>query len=70
MANNKKALNQFITKTENIQAMLKRIQKEVDNHLGYEPEDINFEHVGLLSYYEIPLKQISDSMFKEGEYEN
>ena len=61
------ALAAFISKKAEIDSMLDRIQSLSDDHFGYAPDDISWDHVGTLGYYAEMLKRVTDSAFKEGE---
>jgi hypothetical protein len=62
------ALAAFVSKKVEIDAMLTRLQALSDDHLGYSPEDITWDHVGTLGYYAELLKRITDMAFNEGEH--
>ena len=62
------ALDAFIDRKAEIDAMLNRLQTLSDEHFGYSPDDINWGHVGTLAYYAELLKRITDAAFKEGEH--
>ena len=48
--------------------MLARLQSLSDDHFGYSPDEIRWDHVGTLGYYAELLKRVTDSAFKEGEH--
>ena len=62
------ALDNFIAKKQEIDAMLARLQKLSDDHFGADPDEINWGHVGTVENYAAQLKEISDSAFNEGEF--
>ena len=62
------ALAAFVSKKAEIDAMLTRLQTLSDEHFGYGPDEITWNHVGTLGYYAELLKRITDSAFKEGEH--
>lgn len=62
------ALDAFIDKKMDIDAMLERIKVLSDDHFGCHPDEIHWGHVGTLSQYAELLKRITDAAFKEGEY--
>ena len=66
--NNDKAVQAYIAKKAEIDAMLKRIKTLSDEHFDTSPDEINWGHVGTLSRYAELLKQITDAAFKEGEH--
>ena len=61
------ALAAFVSKKAEIDSMLDRIKALSDDHFGYAPDDISWDHVGTLGYYAEMLKRVTDSAFKEGE---
>ena len=61
------ALAAFVSKTAEIDDMLDRIKSLSDDHFGYAPENVTWDHVGTLGYYAEMLKRVTDSAFKEGE---
>lgn len=66
--NTASALDAFIAKKAEIDAMLERIQALSDDHFDTSPDEINWGHVGTLSHYAELLKRITDAAFKEGEH--
>ncbi len=66
--NTASALDPFIAKKAEIDAMLERIKALSDDHFDASPDEINWGHVGTLAHYAELLKRITDAAFKEGEY--
>jgi hypothetical protein len=62
------ALAAFVQKKGEIDAMLTRLQALSDDHFGYSPDDVTWDHVDTLGYYAELLKRITDSAFHEGEH--
>ena len=62
------ALAAFASRKAEIDAMLTRLQTLSDDHFGYSPDEISWDHVGTLGYYAELLKRVTDSAFKEGEH--
>jgi hypothetical protein len=62
------ALAAFVSRKAEIDAMLTRLQALSDDHFGYNPDEISWDHVGTLDYYAELLKRVTDSAFKEGEH--
>ena len=62
------ALAAFISRKAEIDTMLARLQALSDEHFGYGPDEITWDHVGTLGYYAELLKRVTDSAFKEGEH--
>ncbi|TGY90666.1 hypothetical protein E5163_06010 [Marinicauda algicola] len=66
--NTASALDAFIAKKAEIDAMLERIKVLSDDHFDTNPDEINWGHVGTLAHYAELLKRITDAAFKEGEH--
>lgn len=62
------AIDAYIGKAANIQAMLKRLTEAADDHFGDDPDAITWGHVGSLGSIEEKLQHLCDMVFKEGEY--
>jgi hypothetical protein len=62
------ALAEFVRNKAKIDAMLARIQALSDDHFGYTPDEVTWDHVGTLEHYAQLLKRITDSAFREGEH--
>jgi hypothetical protein len=65
---NHTALDAFIARRAEINAMLDRLKALSDEHFGNSPDDINWGHVGSLASYAELLKRITDAAFKEGKH--
>jgi hypothetical protein len=65
---NDDTLAAFVARKTEIDAMLTRLQALSDDHFGYSPDEITWDHVGTLGYYAELLKRVTDSAFKEGEH--
>ena len=65
---NDKALDAFVARKAEIDAMLARFAALSEEHFGYAPDEINWGHVGTLASYAELLKRITDAAFKEGEH--
>ena len=66
--NQQAALNAFIGKKAEIDAMLTRLASLSDDHFNTDPDAVNWGDVGTLEHYASLLKRITDSAFGEGEY--
>ena len=67
--NNKQAaLEAFVARKNEIDAMLERLNALSDDHFNCAPDDIDWSHVGTLMRYANILKQITDAAFDEGEF--
>jgi hypothetical protein len=62
------ALAAFVSRKAEIDTMLARLQALSDDHFGYGPDEVTWDHVGTLGYYAELLKRITDSAFNEGEH--
>ena len=67
-ANNTKAIEAFMARKMEVDAMLDRLQALSGDHFGYSPDDISWGHVGTLAHYAELLKRITDCAFNEGEH--
>jgi len=66
--NQEAALNAFIDKKVEIDAMLTRLQALSDDHFNCHPDEAGWAMVGTLEHYVSLLKRITDSAFSEGEH--
>ncbi|CUH70179.1 hypothetical protein TL5118_04154 [Thalassovita autumnalis] len=66
--NHEAALDAFMTKKAEIDAMLARLQALSDDHFNTAHDAITWGDVGSLEHYANLLKRITDSAFCEGEY--
>ena len=62
------ALAAFVSKKDEIDAMLTRLQALSDDHFGYSPDEITWSHAEGLAHYAELLKRVTDSAFNEGEH--
>jgi hypothetical protein len=67
-ADNARALDAFIAKKAEFDAMLERLRTLSGEHFNWSPDEITWGHVGTLGHYAELLKRITDAAFKEGEY--
>ena len=65
---NTKALAAFMTKKQDIDAMLARIAAFSDEHFQVAPDGVTWGDVGSLEDYAALLKRITDVAFHEGEH--
>jgi hypothetical protein len=65
---NAQALDTFIARKLEIDAMLARLSALSDEHFDVQPDEVNWGHVGTLAHYAELLKRITDSAFHEGEH--
>lgn len=66
--NRTQAIDAFIARKAEIDAMLDRIKALSDDHFDTSPDEIHWGHVGTLAHYAELLKRITDAAFKEGEH--
>ena len=65
---NAQALDAFIARKVEIDAMLARLVALSDEHFDVHPDEVHWGHVGTLGHYAELLKRITDSAFREGEH--
>ena len=66
--NHEAALDAFMSKKAEIDAMLARLQALSDEHFNTHPDEVSWGHAGTLEHYANLLKRITDSAFSEGEH--
>jgi hypothetical protein len=64
----RKAIDAFIAKKAEIDAMIERIVKLSDDHFGADSDKVNWGDVGTLEDYARHLRRITDGAFREGEH--
>ena len=64
----RKAIDAFIARKAEIDAMLERIAKLSENHFGADPDKVNWGDVGTLEDYARHFRRITDAAFREGEH--
>lgn len=62
------ALDSFIAKAGEFDALLQRLQQMRDDHFGVSPDAVTWGHVGDVTHYVNALKEVTDAHSKEGEY--
>ena len=67
-SNRQNALDAFMARKAEIDAMLARLTALSADHFDTSPEEINWGHVGNLGHYASLLRQITDMAFNEGEH--
>ena len=65
---NRRAIDVFIAKKAEIDAMLTRMAKLSKDHFGADPDKVNWGDVGTLEDYARHLRRITDAAFREGEH--
>jgi hypothetical protein len=64
----RKAIDAFIARKAEIDAMLARISRLSEDHFGADPDKVNWGDVGTLEDYARHLRRITDAAFREGEH--
>jgi len=59
---NEKALDQFVSKTQEARELLAMISVELDEHMGAHPDNIHWGHVGDANYVLESLRDIARFM--------
>lgn len=67
MANNK-ALDEFIGTLGTIYERINELRDFMDDHMGYQPDEINWGHVGTAQHFLSGLTELTDCAYKRGEY--
>ena len=62
------ALDAFVGKKVEIDAMLERLAALSDDHFDVDPGSVDWSHVGTLGSYCELLRRITDAAFHEGEH--
>ncbi len=65
---NHAALAAFTANKAELDAMLARLSAFSDEHFGLAPEEVNWGDVGSLSDWAQKIREVSDRVFREGEY--
>jgi len=66
--NQEKAQIQFISNVDEAKNLLSELQSYFDDHMEVSSDDVHWGHVGTAEYYLQHIKEISDRVFKRGEY--
>ncbi|WP_096701340.1 hypothetical protein [Magnetospirillum sp. 15-1] len=67
-SDNTQAIDAFLAKKAEFDAMLARLQSLSDDHFNWTPDEITWGHAGTMAHYAETLKNITDSAFQEGEF--
>lgn len=65
---NNKALDEFIGTLGDIYDRLNELSDFIDDHMGYNPDEINWGNVGTAKHYLAELTELTDMAFNRGEY--
>ncbi|TAN64014.1 MAG: hypothetical protein EPN20_08885 [Magnetospirillum sp.] len=65
---NTTAIDAFLAKKAEFDAMLVRLQTLSADHFNWVPDEINWGHAGTMAHYAEMLKRITDGAFQEGEF--
>ena len=67
-ASKEKALGKFVEQIVEINERLAELQAFADNHMGYQPDEITWSHVGTAGYFIRQLTELTDAAYKRGEH--
>ena len=67
-SDNTTAIDAFLAKKAEFDAMLARLQTLSADHFNWAPDEINWGHAGTMALYAEMLQRITDSAFQEGEF--
>ena len=67
--NNHRQIAAFESNLRQAQSMLNRIAQYLNDHLAVLPDDVTWTDVGTAMKIENEVKNLSDFLFNEGEYE-
>ena len=62
------ALDSFIVTIAEINDRLDELKEYAENHMGYEPDSINWGHVGSARDFLAKLTELTDCVYGRGEY--
>lgn len=65
---NEKALDKFIGTIGEINERLTELKAFADEHMGYDPERIDWGHVGTAEHFLEMLSELTDIAYRRGEY--
>ncbi len=65
---NEKALPEFMGVIIEIQERLCELSDYFDDHMGLDPESVTFGHVNTAAFYLGELSELTDKIYKRGEY--
>jgi hypothetical protein len=66
--NRRTALDAFGAKKSEIDTMLARLAALSEGHFNVASDEVNWGHVGTLTYYAGLLRRVTDRAFKEGKH--
>lgn len=67
-ASQEQALGRFMEQIGEINERLAELQAFADEHMGFNPDDINWGHVGTAGFFIERLTELTDCAYKRGEY--
>jgi len=67
-ASSRSVLDEFITTLGDINDRLQELQSHADDHMGYDPDNINWAHVGTAQHFLKELTELTDLAYGRGEY--
>jgi hypothetical protein len=63
-----KALERFVGQIAEMNERLAELNAFVGDHMGYDPENIGWGHVGDAGYFLEKLSELTDCAFRRGDY--
>jgi hypothetical protein len=67
LGSHEKALGAFMGSIGEIRERLEELNAYFDDHMGYAPDDINWNHVGSATYFLTELTELADRAYGRGE---
>ena len=62
------ALGRFMGTVAEINERLEELKEFFGDHMGYNPEDVNWGHVGTAEHFLKGLTELTDKAYKRGEH--
>lgn len=62
------ALDSFIATISEMTDRLDELKEFAENHMDYDPDSINWGHVGTAQHFLAALTELTDQAYKRGEY--
>ena len=63
-----KALSKFMEHIGEINERISELQAFIDEHMGYDPDEINWGNIGTAGWFLERLTELTDCAYKRGEY--
>jgi len=68
MSTHEEMLSAFVSKVAEIQERLAELKEFADEHLGYNPDEIDWGHIGTAEGFLRDLTELTDRAYNRGEY--